>query len=110
MAAASPHKGAASVGTQLTAIVVEDRHLYAAGVDSSLWRRSIDSRAAEWEKKGNSENNSAQANTAPAPAPPTKAAVPAEAATAAATVATPVLLPPSSAAPGRGRDESESKS
>ena len=52
MAAASPHKGAASVGTQLTAIVVEDRHLYAAGVDSSLWRRSIDSRAAEWEKIG----------------------------------------------------------
>ena len=55
MAAASPHKGAARLGTPLTAIVVApDTHLYAAGVDSSLWRRAMGggSRSGEWERIG----------------------------------------------------------
>jgi hypothetical protein len=52
MAASSPHKGAASIGTPVTAIVVEGKQLYAAGVDSSLWARSVETRGAEWEKIG----------------------------------------------------------
>lgn len=49
MATASPHK---SGGTQLVGTVVEGERLYAAGLDNSFWRRSIGSRAAEWEKIG----------------------------------------------------------
>ena len=55
----SASRGRARTGAAnglVTALAVDGAHLFAAGADDSLWKRSVSSRAAAWEHIGTAEN------------------------------------------------------